>query len=158
MVLAVPSLQDRRDGASLDVADVGHPRAGGMRHGARDELGKVGVGYERAGRGENQGGAVFSGALRIDEIAEIVELEIGGDNAAHVPPHRSAHGDHRGAVGEGEIGCRNQGPVGRQRVPIPGSLSRIVAISPEIDLLNLIALFVFENPPERQFAVWKRID
>ena len=57
-----------------------------MRLGGRHELRKVWMGEERAGGVENHGGSMRSRPLRSDEVAEIVELEIYGDNSMRLFP------------------------------------------------------------------------
>jgi hypothetical protein len=52
-------------------------------HRIDNELCKIGMGYKRAGRVENQDDTVLARPLRLDEIAESVELEIGGKDAGH---------------------------------------------------------------------------
>ena len=68
-----------------------------MCHRFYNELCKIGVGYERARRVENQDDTVLPRPLRLDEIAEGVELEIGGNDARHFPSQGCANGDHRRA-------------------------------------------------------------
>ena len=40
---------------------------------------------EHAERVENYGRSMLSGALRLDQIAELIELEVGGDDTVHMP-------------------------------------------------------------------------
>src|SRR5258708_14773050 len=79
----------------VDLFDVGQLRLGWMCHRAGKELCKIGVGDERAGRVENQDDTVLSRPLRLDEIAESVELEIGGKDAGHLAPQGCANRNHR---------------------------------------------------------------
>ena len=95
-----------------------------MRHRIDDELRKIGMGYKRAGRVENQDDPVLSGPLRLDEIAECIELEIGGKDAGHFASQGCTDRDHRRADGERKIGRRNQRPVGCHRLAIPGAALR----------------------------------
>ena len=77
---------------------------GRMRLGGRHELRKVWVGDERTGGVENHGGSMRSRPLRIDEVAEIVELEICGDNSMRCSPQRCTHGYHWSADTERNVG------------------------------------------------------
>jgi hypothetical protein len=66
-----------------DLLDVGQGRLRGMRHRPCNELRKIGVGDERTGRVENHDDTVLPAAVP-DEIAESIELEIGGKDARYL--------------------------------------------------------------------------
>src|SRR5215472_527636 len=88
--------------------------------------------------------------LRVDQLAEFIELEVGGDDPVYPPMERRAQGDHRCADAERSVWRRNESPVRIYRVAVPGPLSRVVAILRQIELLELVALLVFEDPSHRQ--------
>ena len=46
---------------------------------------------------------MLSGSLLINEVTEFIELEIGGDDAAHFSPQRLTQRDHRRANGERNV-------------------------------------------------------
>ena len=54
-----------------------------MRPRVVDEPRKLGMRDEHAKRVEDYCRSLLSGALRVDPIAELIELEIGGDDTAH---------------------------------------------------------------------------
>ena len=74
-----------------------------MCHRIDNKLRKIGVSYERAGRVEDQDDPLLSGPLLLDEIAEGVELEIGGKNTRHLASQRRADREHRDAEAERKI-------------------------------------------------------
>ena len=84
----------------VDFLDAWQLRLGWMRHRIDNELCEIGVGYKRAGRVEDQDTAVRSRSLRLDEIAEAVELEICGKDAGHFASQGRANRDHRCADAE----------------------------------------------------------
>ena len=83
-----------------DFLDGWQLRLGWMRHRIDNEFCKIGVGYKRAGRVEDQDTAVRSRSLRLDEFAEAVELEICGKDAGHFASQGRANRDHRCADAE----------------------------------------------------------
>src|SRR5580693_4462134 len=103
MVTAVPSPHYCADPPAADLPDLGKLRVGGMRHRVVHEPRKVGMRDQRTERVEDYGRSMLSGALRVDQIAELIELEVGGDDTAHTPLQRRAQGDHwrANAVGTG---------------------------------------------------------
>jgi hypothetical protein len=123
-----------------------------MGHRIDDELRKIGVSYKRAGRVEDQDDPVLSGPLRLDEIAEGIELEIGGKDAGHFASQGCADRDHRYAEAERKIRRQNPRPVGFQRLAIPAPCSRVVSVFPEIELSDFVALLIFKDSPHGQFA------
>src|SRR2546423_9812948 len=52
---------------------------------------------------EDNCGAMFARSLCLNKIAEFIQLEIRGKNAAHTPSQRRAQGDHRRADTERSI-------------------------------------------------------
>jgi hypothetical protein len=69
-------------------------------HRIPNELRKVGVGDERAGRVENRDNSMFARPLRLNEIVESIELEIGGKDAGHLAPQGGADRNNRSPSGE----------------------------------------------------------
>ncbi len=88
------------------------------------------MGDERAGRVENRDDTVLSRSLRLDEIAERVELEIGGKDAGHLASQGCANLDHRCADTKRKIRQGDKQPVGFHRLLIPGPLAGVVSIFP----------------------------
>src|SRR5947207_15017685 len=101
-----------------------------MRHRIRDELRKIGMGEEDTCLIEHQGRSVLPWSLRIDEIAEIIELQISSDDTAHFTAQRRTHRDHWCADTERNIGRRNEGPICLHRVDIPGPYTWVVTVFP----------------------------
>src|SRR6267143_3507734 len=99
-IAAIPSLQGRCDESTIKLPDVGESRVGRMRHCIGDKLLEFGMGDEPACQIEYQGNSTRAGPLRIDEITEGIELEIGGDDATGCPAQRRAHGNYRCRHGE----------------------------------------------------------
>ena len=130
----------------------------GMRHCVVDQPGELGMRDQHTERVEDYGRSVLSGALRVDPIAELIELEVCGDDTAHLPLQRRAHGDHRCTDAERGVGRRNESPVRLHCVAIPDPLARIITIVPQIELLDLVTVFVFEDPPHRQGSAGCRTD
>src|SRR5437588_13019315 len=95
----------------------------GMRPCIFRKPGEVGVRDEYAERVEDDGCSVLPGAPRVDELAELIKLEVGGNDTADMPMQRRAQGDHRRADAERGIRCRNESPARLHRVAIPVSLS-----------------------------------
>src|SRR5437762_13968595 len=85
---------------------------------------------------EDNCGAMFARSLCLNKIAEFIQLEIRGKNAAHTPSQRRAQGDHRRADTERSIWWRNERAVSLLRIAVPASLSDVVAIIPQIELLD----------------------
>jgi hypothetical protein len=81
---AIPSPDYCADRPIPDFLDLGELGAGGMRHRVVDEPRKVGMRDQHAERVEDYGRSMLSGSLRVDEIAELIELEVGGDDTAHL--------------------------------------------------------------------------
>jgi hypothetical protein len=75
-----------------------------MRHRVVDEPRQVGMRDQHTKRIEDYGRSMFSGSLRVYQIAELIELEVGGDYTAYLPLQRCAQGDHRCAYAERSIG------------------------------------------------------
>src|SRR6202008_15413 len=113
---------------------------------------------EHAALIKHQGRSMFAWALCINVIAEVIELQISSDDTAHFTAQRRTHRDHRRADAERNIGRRNEGPIRLHRIDIPEPHTRIVAVFPEILLLELVALLVFEDSPHRQRAAWGGAD
>src|SRR5437870_6223766 len=113
-----------------------------MRHRTRDELRKIAMGDQRSRLVEDHDGAILSRPLGLDEIAEGVELEIGGEHAWHLSPQGCADRDHRGANAEGEIGRRDIRTVRSHCLPIPGAFAGVVSVLPQIDFIDLVALSI----------------
>ena len=103
MVATMRPSQGCRHDPGVDLLDVRQLRLGWMCHRIDNELCKIGVGYKRASRVENQDDPVLSRPLRLDEIAEGVELEIGGNDAGHFASQGCANRDHRCADAERKI-------------------------------------------------------
>src|SRR5450631_976050 len=97
-----PPIWHRHD-PGVDILDVWQLRLRWMCHRIDNEPCKIRVGYQRAGLVENQDDPVLSRPLRLDEIAEGVELEIGGKDAGHFAAQGGANGDHRCADAERKI-------------------------------------------------------
>ena len=57
-----------------------------MRHRVGHELREIGMREERTGRVKNPDDAMLPGPLRLHEIVEDIEPEIGGKDAAHFTP------------------------------------------------------------------------
>ena len=98
---------------------------------------------------EDNCGAMFARSLCLNKIAEFIQLEIRGKNAAHTPSQRRAQGDHRRADTERSIWWRNERAVSLLRIAVPASFSGVVAIIPQIELLDFIAVLVLEDAPHR---------
>ena len=86
--------QGCRHDPGVDLLDVWQLSLGWMCHRIDNELRKIGMGYERTHRVENQDDTVLPRSLRLDEIAEGVELEICGKDAGHFPSQGCANRDH----------------------------------------------------------------
>src|SRR6267143_6081273 len=99
-IATIPSLQDRCDESTTELPDVGESGVGRMRHCIGDKLLEFGMGDELACQIEYQGNSTRAGPLRIDEITEAIELEIGGDDAMGCPAQRRTHGNYRCRHGE----------------------------------------------------------
>src|ERR1700730_3135882 len=56
------------------------------------------------------------------------------------------------------MGWRDETPARPHRVAIPKPLSYVIAVVPQIELLDLVALLVFEDPPHRQGSAGGRAD
>src|SRR2546423_1032813 len=110
-VAAIPSPHSCADQPALDIPDLGDLGVRGMRHRVADQPGELGMRDQHTERVEDYGRSVLSGASRVDKIAELIELEVGGDYTAYLPLQRCAHGDHRCAYAERSIGRRNESPV-----------------------------------------------
>src|SRR5205807_6886827 len=82
---------------------------------------------------EDNCGAMFARSLCLNKIAEFIQLEIRGKNAAHTPSQRRAQGDHRRADTERSIWWRNERAVSLLRIAVPASFSGVVAIIPQIE-------------------------
>lgn len=111
---------------------------------------------ERTSRVEDQNDSVLSGPLRLDEVAEVIELEIGGNDAARFTPQGYAYGDNGSADRERQVRRRDEQPVGFYRVAIPEPRARVVTVFPQIDLSNFVTLPVFKNSSHGQFAASSR--
>ena len=61
-----------------------------MRPREVNEARKLGMCYEHAKRVENYCRSMLSGPLRVDQIAKVVELEVSGDDTAHMSMQRCA--------------------------------------------------------------------
>jgi hypothetical protein len=70
VVATIRPSQDCGHHAGVDLLDVRQLRLGWMCHRIDNELRKIGVGYKRAGRVEDQNDTVLTKPLRLDEIAE----------------------------------------------------------------------------------------
>ena len=66
-------------------ADLRELWVGRMRHRVVHEPGELGMRDERAEGVEHYGRSMLAGSLRVDQIAELVELEVGRDDASHCP-------------------------------------------------------------------------
>src|SRR6266481_7112758 len=107
-IAAIPSLQDRCDESAIELPDVRESRVGRMRHCIGDKLLEFGMGDELACQIEYQGNSTRAGPLRIDEITEAIELEIGGDDATGHPAQRRTRRNYQFRHGEGIVGWRNE--------------------------------------------------
>ena len=123
-----------------------------MRHRGFHEGREIGMRDQRARLVENHDRAMLSRTLRVDEIAEGVELQIGRDDAGYLAAQGRADRNDRRADAEREIGCRNVWPVGAHCLPVPGPLAGVVAILPQIELAHLVALPVLKDPSHWQVA------
>jgi hypothetical protein len=128
LIATVPRLQDRHSRSSGHVPDLERLRMRGMCHRIRHEFHKIGMSDERARLIEDHGRSVLARPLRVNKIAEIVQLEVSGENALDPSLERGADGDHRCADGERKMGRGDQGPFGLYRVVVPEALARIVTI------------------------------
>src|SRR5258708_38121809 len=99
-IAAIPSVQDRGDESAIELPDVRESRVGRMRHCIGDKLLEFGMGDELACQIEYQGNSTRAGPLRIDEITEAIELEIGGEHATGCPAQRRNHGNYPCHPGE----------------------------------------------------------
>jgi hypothetical protein len=97
-----------------------------------------------------------SPGLCADEGAEVIELEIGGNDAARFTPQGYADGDNRSDDRECHVRRRDEQPVGCHRVTIPEPRARVVTVFPQIELSNLVALPIFKNSSHGQFAASSR--
>src|SRR5262249_39618412 len=113
---------------------------------------------QRTERVENPDDAVLPGPLRLDEIAERIELEIRGKDALHLAAQRCADRNDRREDREGKVGRRDERPTGSRRVSEPGPIARVITGFPEINLPDLAALSVFEDSTQRQFAAGRGAD
>ena len=95
--------QDCRHDPGVDLLDVWQLRLGWMCHHIGNELCQIGVGYKRAIRVENHDDSMLSRALRLDKIAEGVELEISSNDAGHLAAQGCADRDYRCADAKREI-------------------------------------------------------
>ena len=68
----------------IDLVDAGQLRLRRIRHRSFDKFRKLGMRDQRARLVEDHDRAMLARPLRLDEIAEGVELEIGGDHARHL--------------------------------------------------------------------------
>ena len=78
-----------------------------MCHRIDNESCKIGVSDERSGRVENEDDTVLARPLCLDEIAECVELKIGGKDAGYLAPQRRAYRNHRRADAKRQIRRRD---------------------------------------------------
>src|SRR6266481_3895530 len=101
---AIPSPHYCADQPAADFPDLGELRVGGMRACVFDEPRKVGMGDQHAERVEDYRCPILSGSLRVDQIAELIELEVGGDDAVDMPTQRRTKCDHRRADAKRGIG------------------------------------------------------
>src|SRR5262249_30657899 len=76
-VTAVPSLDYGTGHPAADFADRGELRAGGICSHVFDKPRKLGMRYEDTKRVKDYRCSMLSGPLRVDQIAEVVELEVG---------------------------------------------------------------------------------
>lgn len=127
-----------------------------MCHRVDNEAGKIRMGDESASRVEYRDDPVLSGALRLDELAEGVELEIGRNDTGNLTSQRCADRYHRRADAERDIRCRDQRSVSLHRVAIPGPLARVVSIPPQIKLSDLVVVPIFKNSAHGQVAARRR--
>ncbi len=97
---AIPPPHDCADQPGPDFPNFGELRMRGMRPRILHEPGEVWVRDKYAERVEDDGCSVLSGALRVDQLAELIKLEVGGNDTADVPMQRCAQGDHRCANAE----------------------------------------------------------
>jgi hypothetical protein len=97
---AIPPPHDCADQPGPDFPNFGELRMRGMRPRILHEPGEVWVRDKYAERIEDDGCSVLSGALRVDQLAELIELEVGGNDTADLPMQRYAQGDHRCANAE----------------------------------------------------------
>jgi hypothetical protein len=116
------------------------------------ELRKFGMSDQRSGLVEDHDGAVRARPLGLHEMAEGVELEVGGNHAGDLAPQRRADRDHGRADAEGEIGRRDVRTVRPHGLPVPGAVAGVVSVLPQIDFTDVVALPVLENPSHRQLA------
>ena len=97
---AAPSLDYSFNDTVADFTDIRKPRVGRMCSCVLDEPREVGMSKKRPGGIEDNGRSMIPGPLRLDQIAEFVELEIGRYDASNLSSQRCAQGDHRGADAE----------------------------------------------------------
>src|SRR5262249_22696273 len=121
-----------------------------MGHRILDKPRKLRVNDKRAKRVKNYCCPMLSWSLRIDEFAEFIELEISGNDAAHVPFQRSAERNHQCTDAERSIGGRYESEICLYGIAIPGPRSRVISVVPQIDLINFIALLILKDTPHRQ--------
>ena len=95
MVAAVPSPHYRADPPAADLPDLGELRVGGMRHRVVHEPREVGMRDEHTERVEDYGRSMLSGALRVDQIAELMSLR----SVAMTPRTRPCRGALRVIIG-----------------------------------------------------------
>src|SRR6266436_1185889 len=86
----IPPPHDRADQPGPDFPNFGELRTRGMRPRILDEPGEVWVRDKYAERVEDDGCSVLSGTLPVDQLAELIKLEVGGNDTADVSMQRCA--------------------------------------------------------------------
>ena len=155
-VAAIPPPHHRANESGADLANVRKLWVGRIRQRAAHEPGKVGIGDQHAERVEDDSRPVRAGALRLDQLAERVELEVGGDDAWYLAAQRRAQRNHWRVDAERSVGRGDERPVRLGRVAIPAPLARVVAITRQIERCDPVVLAVFEDAPHRQSSGGRR--